>query len=402
MFTSTSPLLFGQIKIWRSIDDIVIMDRSVEHEARLNQVRQVEKKFFRESHKLVQDPISSPFTQVREEESMTNLVRTTCHMITPSRDSTSAASNHVMREHTSPLRPLNQNRVIFSEADGSTKKTSSRSPVAEPSSCSAEQWPTCDDEAPPSSQEFLQSINTVVPCYPRGDMTCERSIYFSEEDATFAGGYLEDDIRIPPPPVHKSRFDQYHCYEPYPPNHSDSLYSYYYDAPVAEQDCYFLQPAAPAGLPVPAHRYDVQREPCHEKKVVTVAHQPTAARSSPIPGELQELDIVCGRGAPTNYHYGNQAFKDLVGEYQTGYICAKRCDKPQLAMKIMDIVKERGGRFVRREKTSGRSIWVEIDPKGAYEKVCQALRQGAPEIRSKTLASAFAAEKESSAKGKAS
>jgi hypothetical protein len=104
------------------------------------------------------------------------------------------------------------------------------------------------------------------------------------------------------------------------------------------------------------------------------------------------LDIVCGRGAPTNYHYGNQAFKDLVGEYQTGYLCAKRSDKPHLAMKIMDIVKDRGARFVRREKAAGRSIWVEIDAKGAYEKVCQALRQGAPEMRSKSL-SAVAARK---------
>jgi hypothetical protein len=382
------------------------MDRSVEQEARLNQLRQVEMKFFRESHKLAHNPISLPFTQVREEESMTNSVRTTtCHTITPSRDSTPPVSNLHMRELSTPLRPLNQNRELFSEADDLAKKTSSRSPAAEAATYSRKYWPTSDDEDPPSSQEILQSIDITIPCYPRGDLSCERSFFCPEEEATFAGGYLEDDISIPPPPVHPTRFGPHHCFEPYPPPHPcETFHSYYYEPPAPQQDCYYLQPPPPAYSPVAVHGNGVAKDQHHhENGIVTVSHQPTAAaRSSPIPGELQELDIVCGRGAPTNYHYGNQAFKDLVGEYQTGYLCAKRCDKPQLAMKVMDIVKERGGRFVRREKTSGRSIWVEIDPKGAYEKVCQALRQGAPEIRSKTLASTLAAEKESLAKGKAS
>jgi hypothetical protein len=56
-------------------------------------------------------------------------------------------------------------------------------------------------------------------------------------------------------------------------------------------------------------------------------------------------------------------------------------------MKLLDTVKARGARFVRRQKTSGRFTWVEIDDRGAYEKVCQALRDGAPDLRRQMLAS---------------
>ena len=55
----------------------------------------------------------------------------------------------------------------------------------------------------------------------------------------------------------------------------------------------------------------------------------------------------------------------------------------------MNIIQSRGGRFLRRYKRNGVSwerghfVWVEVDPQKAYEKACQALREGAPEIRRK-------------------
>jgi hypothetical protein len=106
--------------------------------------------------------------------------------------------------------------------------------------------------------------------------------------------------------------------------------------------------------------------------------------------ELQGNDIVCGRGAPSNSQHGNQLFKDLVEEHQTSYLYGKRADKPKIAMHLMDEVKARGGRFVRRVKTAsnGRSFgWEVLEEKRSYEKVCQALRDGAPEHRRKMLAS---------------
>ena len=99
--------------------------------------------------------------------------------------------------------------------------------------------------------------------------------------------------------------------------------------------------------------------------------------------------LIPRRGAPTNYHPGNEYFRDLVKEYQNTYLSSKRADKPFVASHIVNIIQSRGGRFLRRYKRNGVSwerghfVWVEVDPQKAYEKACQALREGAPELRRK-------------------
>mmetsp|Transcript_1958 Transcript_1958/g.5192 ORF Transcript_1958/g.5192 Transcript_1958/m.5192 type:complete len:678 (-) Transcript_1958:452-2485(-) len=119
--------------------------------------------------------------------------------------------------------------------------------------------------------------------------------------------------------------------------------------------------------------------------------------------ELRDMDIVCGRGAPTNFHYGNDQFRELASRYQTAYFCAKRSEKPEIAMKIMDELQSRGARFVRRQKGGSAtkatlekhkqgsptlsSHWVEVSAKIAYEKVCQALRDGTHNIQRQMLSS---------------
>jgi hypothetical protein len=65
-------------------------------------------------------------------------------------------------------------------------------------------------------------------------------------------------------------------------------------------------------------------------------------------------------------------------------------DKPSIAKKIMSTVRSRGGRFLQRLKLCGKGDsekhgWVEIDDTRVYEKVCQALREGAPKIRQQML-----------------
>jgi hypothetical protein len=89
------------------------------------------------------------------------------------------------------------------------------------------------------------------------------------------------------------------------------------------------------------------------------------------------------------YHIGNQAFRDLVQEHQTIYLCSKRSDKPAIAWKLYDIVTRRGGRFVRRNKARNHDgpsfAWEELDEKQSYEKICQSLREGAPALRAQLL-----------------
>ena len=91
-------------------------------------------------------------------------------------------------------------------------------------------------------------------------------------------------------------------------------------------------------------------------------------------------------------HPGNQDFRKLVKKQQQIYLVAsKRTDKPYIATHIVETIRSRGGRFLRRTKTGQYGArpygWLEIDDKKAYEKACQALREGAPEIRRRLLLS---------------
>lgn len=116
---------------------------------------------------------------------------------------------------------------------------------------------------------------------------------------------------------------------------------------------------------------------------------PQAVGSQEEVNQVGPNDVLCGRGAPTNYHPGNEYFRELVKQYQNTYLASKRADKPFVASHIVNIIQSRGGRFLRRYKRNGVSwerghfVWVEVDPQKAYEKACQALREGAPEIRRK-------------------
>ena len=105
------------------------------------------------------------------------------------------------------------------------------------------------------------------------------------------------------------------------------------------------------------------------------------------PVGLHPNDIVCGRGAPSNLHPGNQVFRSIIKEHETKYLFARRSEKPVIAMDVLSKLNSRGMRFVRRDKdgTFGRQVWVEISEQRAYEKVCQSLREGAPELRRKML-----------------
>jgi hypothetical protein len=103
---------------------------------------------------------------------------------------------------------------------------------------------------------------------------------------------------------------------------------------------------------------------------------------------LQENDIVCGRGATTIFQKGNQTFRNVILKYQTLYLCSTRLDKPKIACKVLKIVMSYGGRFVRRSKavvSSSAVVWEQLTERKAYQKICQSLRESAPELRRKML-----------------
>lgn len=91
------------------------------------------------------------------------------------------------------------------------------------------------------------------------------------------------------------------------------------------------------------------------------------------------ISRVTGRGGETNNHVGNIRYRDLVKKYQPQYLKAKRRVKPQIARQIVDTIRRRNGRFLK--KAAGENTWRDVGNTKAREKTSQALREGAPELR---------------------
>lgn len=106
---------------------------------------------------------------------------------------------------------------------------------------------------------------------------------------------------------------------------------------------------------------------------------------------IEPEDVLSGRGGATNSHSGNREFRRLVKKHQNEYLEAKKRDKPAVAAMIVDLIRSKGGRFLRRlDQTNriGQVLYVDIGDERAKEKTCQALREGAPALRRKQAASA--------------
>jgi hypothetical protein len=99
--------------------------------------------------------------------------------------------------------------------------------------------------------------------------------------------------------------------------------------------------------------------------------------------DIRSDDVLSGRGGATNSHKGNRKFRVLVKKHQPEYLRAKKRDKPAVAGMVVDLVRKEGGRFLRRWDTTvdGHVLWTDIGDERAREKTCQALREGAPELR---------------------
>mmetsp|Transcript_4185 Transcript_4185/g.6010 ORF Transcript_4185/g.6010 Transcript_4185/m.6010 type:complete len:356 (+) Transcript_4185:103-1170(+) len=114
-----------------------------------------------------------------------------------------------------------------------------------------------------------------------------------------------------------------------------------------------------------------------------LADQPKETPPPPAQNEViaavQPDDVLCGRGGETNHHPGNVQYRGLVKKYQRLYLKAKRRDKPKIARLIVDTVRRRSGRFLKKDPVAG--VWKDVGNNKAREKTSQALREGAPEIR---------------------
>eukprot|EP00569_Conticribra_weissflogii_P007062 CAMPEP_0171339514 /NCGR_PEP_ID=MMETSP0878-20121228/7993_1 /TAXON_ID=67004 /ORGANISM="Thalassiosira weissflogii, Strain CCMP1336" /LENGTH=739 /DNA_ID=CAMNT_0011841441 /DNA_START=115 /DNA_END=2334 /DNA_ORIENTATION=- len=100
-----------------------------------------------------------------------------------------------------------------------------------------------------------------------------------------------------------------------------------------------------------------------------------------IVGPPHPHDVLCGRGGGSNNHPGNESFRELVNEVKVPYVNCPKREKPLIARRIVEAVRNQSppGRFLQKDMDTG--LWNDIGDAKAREKTSQALREGAPIIR---------------------
>lgn len=150
-------------------------------------------------------------------------------------------------------------------------------------------------------------------------------------------------------------------------------------------------PSSSSSTPTVESTEQASSEDIMNKGLESVLADPTAwlhqfeSKSIPEPpkGEFQGSkvsDVLCGRGGESNHHPGNQAYRKLVKAFQPLYISSKRRSKPMISECIVYTIRSYGGRFLRRTNPR-ESLYEDVGNTKAREKTSQALREGAPDLR---------------------
>ena len=117
-----------------------------------------------------------------------------------------------------------------------------------------------------------------------------------------------------------------------------------------------------------------------------------------IPSNVNAHDVLCGRGGGTNTQIGNRRFRALVQEFQPTYLLCRRKEKPLIARTIVLIIRNRGGRFLKKDESTG--MYFEVGDEKAEAKTSQALREGL-DVRA-TKSTTLVGKKKNRKKGKTS
>merc|ERR1712045_271510 len=114
--------------------------------------------------------------------------------------------------------------------------------------------------------------------------------------------------------------------------------------------------------------FDIHNPPLHPQ--TSPSNEPVC----PVAAGVNCHDVLCGRGGGTNTQIGNRRFRSLVQEFQPTYLLCRRKEKPLIARTIVLIVRGRGGRFLKKDDTTG--MLFEVGDIKAEAKTSQALREG--------------------------
>lgn len=92
--------------------------------------------------------------------------------------------------------------------------------------------------------------------------------------------------------------------------------------------------------------------------------------------ELNDNDVVCGRGKGYYNREGNVRFRDIVRSYIPEYTSARtKYEKSRILENIMEVVQSQNNGTTRFVRLDEDGFWVEIAREEAREKVGHAMRE---------------------------
>ena len=138
---------------------------------------------------------------------------------------------------------------------------------------------------------------------------------------------------------------------------------------------YYPPPAAAAAM----HHHQQQQHPAAPPMMQShLANYPLRNIAQP-----HYHDVLCGRGGGTNAHVGNSHWRMLVAANKELYVTLPKKQKMLLSKSIVNAVRSQTppGRFLQKDPKT--NLWYDVGDQRAQEKTSQALREGAPDIRTK-------------------
>lgn len=113
-----------------------------------------------------------------------------------------------------------------------------------------------------------------------------------------------------------------------------------------------------------------------EVNVSTISSSTSTITKEKAITDVNENDVLCGRGKGPNNHVGNRRFRELVKLHRRDYLLSRsREEKSRICRTIVKAIRnaEPQGRFLKRVGVDG---WSCIDERKAIVKTSQALREG--------------------------
>mmetsp|Transcript_21451 Transcript_21451/g.35518 ORF Transcript_21451/g.35518 Transcript_21451/m.35518 type:complete len:261 (-) Transcript_21451:80-862(-) len=89
--------------------------------------------------------------------------------------------------------------------------------------------------------------------------------------------------------------------------------------------------------------------------------------------EINNHDVMCGRGKGTLYNNGNRVFRQIIASFLDRFLSSKkRVDKQACIAEVIDVVRDSGGHFLKRDNSTLE--WYDIGDKAAAAKIGHSLR----------------------------